>query len=138
MSHLSFYRKVRAWGFSLCALGSLAACNSYHTDFEQNVRVALLEADHPVRGVTFGLFNAAKCEGESAVGMTDEAGVAKIRRTARRGKYAVLLEEIALCEKVGATWRLLWSETLDPPDQLVLKCEGISGRRSCRDSRDVR
>lgn len=136
MSFLSKDRGLRVTFFLLLVV-CMTACGSYQIEFEQKVHVALLDADRPMRSVTFGLFNSAKCEGLHATAATDEFGVANISRVALRGKYAVLVETITLCENVEGTWQLLWSATMDPPDELILECKGAVGPRTCRDSRDI-
>lgn len=116
--------------------GIVGACGSQAIPFEQHVEISVTSGGQPKSGVALGLFGSEQCKGPVSTGISDSAGHIDFQRHAVRGKHAVLLQRLSLCERRGETWTQVWSQAIDPPDNLVFVCEASSRSMSCKDARD--
>ena len=116
--------------------GTVGACGSQAIPFEQHVEISVTSDGQPVPGAVLGIFSSEQCKGPGSTGISDSAGHVDFQRHAVRGKHAVLLERLSLCERRGEAWNQIWSDVIDPPDKLMFVCEATSKAISCKDAHD--
>jgi hypothetical protein len=106
-------------------VATLAGCaNSY--DIGQTVEGIILSHDRPASALSVSLVNSIDpnaCERATAMAVSDISGHFSVSRTAKVGRFAVIVQNDTLCIFEGGRWQSVWTNAYGPAEpKIVFSC----------------